>query len=133
MVDRGRLVDGGGLVSRGGGGLVLGGGGAGVAGRALVLHVGDVAGVVVGDVVAHDLGAAVGEEDAVLAVGGVAVAGLARAEVDTGVLVPDAVLVAVVGGGLLVLGRSVAGAVGEGNGGQGEDKDVLELIEGRFR
>ena len=63
---RGRVV--------GGGGGVVGGRGGGVVGLGvtLVLDVSDVAGVVVGDGVGHDLAAAVGKKDGVAAVGGVA-------------------------------------------------------------
>merc|ERR1719429_137457 len=77
---RGRLVDGGGVVG-GRGGLVdrlMGG----VGGLALVLDVHDVARVGIGSVVGDNLGAAVGEEDTVLAVGGVAITGLVGTKLD---------------------------------------------------
>ena len=93
MVSRCRLVGRGGLVGR-----------LGVAG---VLDIGDVARVVISDSVGDSLGAAVGEEDVVLAVGGIAVTVLLGAEEDTVVVILgiNTVLVGVEGGGLLV-GRS---------------------------
>merc|ERR1719384_1021843 len=67
MVDGG--VVGGGLMDGGvvGSRLMVGG-------LALVLDIHHIAGVGIGSVVGHDLGAAVGEKDMVVAVGGVAIA-----------------------------------------------------------
>merc|ERR1719507_1141344 len=100
LVDRG--VVGRGLVGSGmvGSRLVVGG-------LALVLDVHHVARVGIGSVVVHNLGAAVGEEDTVVASGGVAVALLIGTElhvVAIGIRGIDAVLVSVVGLGGLVLG-----------------------------
>merc|ERR1711874_631514 len=97
VVGGSRLVSGGGLVSW----LVDGG----VGGLALVPDVHDVAGVAIGGVVGHDLGAAVGEEDTVLAVGGVAVTGLVLAKVHVAlvtVLGLNSVVLILGGGGGLV-------------------------------
>ena len=82
---------------------------------ARVLDVSDVAGVGVIDVVGHGLEAAVGKLDVVLALGGVAVAALASAKVEA-VLIGDAVLVRVVGGGRLIVGLVVAASVVRGGG-----------------
>merc|ERR1712038_1768208 len=85
-----------------------------VRGRALVLDVHHVAGVGIGSVVVHNLGAAVGEEDAVVASGGVAVALLISTElhvVAIGVCGINTVLVSVVGLGGLVLRLMVAVAM----------------------
>ena len=62
---------------------------------ALVLDVGDIAGVSVGHVVSDDLGAAVGKGNAVLAMSGVTVAGLILGEVSARVVIGHSVLVAV--------------------------------------
>ena len=62
---------------------------------ALVLDVGDVAGVSVSHVVSDDLGAAVGKGNTVLAIGGITIAGLILGEVGTRVVISDSVLVAV--------------------------------------
>ena len=82
---------------------------------ALVLDVGDVAGVGVIDVVGHGLEAAVRKLDVVLALGGIAVAALAGAKVEA-VLVGDAVLIRVVGGSGLIVGLVVAASVVRGGG-----------------
>merc|ERR1719229_112493 len=85
-----------------------------VGGLALVLDIHHVARVGIGSVVVHNLGAAIGEEDAVVASGGVAVTALIGTElhvVAIGVRGIDAVLVSVVGLGGLVLGLVVAVAV----------------------
>ncbi len=96
-VDLGGGVDG----PRGGVDLLGRGVGAGlvVAGLALVGDLGDVAGVAV-DVVGDALGAAVGEDDVVVAVGPVAVAGLVLAEVVVAVRVLHAPRELVQRGGL---------------------------------
>merc|ERR1719288_110081 len=104
----GSLVDGG-MVGRGmvGSGLMVGG-------LALVLDVHHVARVGIGGVVVHNLGAAVGEEDAVVASGGVAIALLISTKlhvVAIAVLGIDTVLVGVVGGTVLVLGLMVAASM----------------------
>ena len=123
----------------GGGGLVgavaaLGGGR--VNRRALILDVGDVAVDVVG-AVGHDLDAAVGEVDAVLALQvAVLVLLLGLVEAGTGVLVLHAVLVGVGLGMLLVLWLPVDWAtrrrgrgdraVSEGNCSEGSGNDECE-------
>ena len=109
---RGRLVGGRlGLVrSRGG---LVGGRGLGVS---LVLDIGNIARVGVTDGVLDNLGAAVGEEDGVSAVGGVSVTGLGGIESEVGVLVLDGVAVLVVDRGVLIDG---GGGVGRGSGGAG--------------
>merc|ERR1719245_2799354 len=116
----------------------------GVGGLALVLHVHDVARVGVGSVVGDNLGTAIGEEDTVLAIGGVAIPGLVGAKVNlsiVGVLSVDAILVLVVGrsvlglfvgggvvGGLMdggVVGGGVhVGAKGDGQEGGKGDEDL---------
>merc|ERR1719507_2438104 len=104
-------VVGGGMMDRGlvGSGMV--GSGLVVGGLALVLDVHHVARVGIGGVVVHNLGAAVGEEDAVVASGGVAIAGLIGTKlhvVAIGVSSIDTVLVSVMGISGLVLGLMVA-------------------------
>merc|ERR1719361_2457522 len=82
-----------------------------VGGLALVLDVHHVARVGIGGVVVHNLGAAVREEDAVVASGGVAVALLISTKlhvVAIAVLGIDTVLVSVMGISGLVLGLMVA-------------------------
>ncbi len=109
-------------------------GGGGVRGVALVLHVGDEAVVVVG-VIGDDLGAAVGEGDAVLAVDdAVLVLGLLLVEVGAGVVVVDAVLVGEGARGDLVGVVAVGGRVvrlrgtgGEGGGGAEDSEQGNEL------
>merc|ERR550539_2050171 len=93
-----------------------------VGGLALVLDVHHVARVGISSVVVHNLGAAVGEEDTVVASGGVAVALLIGTElhvVAIGIRGIDAVLVSVVGLGGLVLGLMVAVAMMRGMVGRG--------------
>ena len=119
----GRLVGGGSGLVRSRGGLV-GGGGLGVS---LVLDIGNVARVGISDSVLDDLGAAVGEEDGVSAVGGVAVTGLGGIKGEVGVLIVDGVLVLVVHGGILVDG---GGGVGGGSGGAGDSHSGEEGKEG---
>merc|ERR1719507_1349632 len=107
MVDGG--VVGGGMMDGGmvGSGLVVGG-------LALVLDVHHVARVGIGGVVVHNLGAAVWEEDAVVASGGVAIAGLIGTKlhvVAIGVSGIDTVLVSVMGISGLVLGLMVAASM----------------------
>ena len=119
-------------------GLILG-----VVGLALVPDIGDVAGVAIVDLVGDDLGPAVGEGDAVLAVGGVPVPVLVLAEVGARVAVLNAILEAVRGGlivgglvvgrlGLVVSGRGgvvgrlvmlMGSVVAEGNGREGSECD----------
>merc|ERR1719188_1201875 len=87
VVGRGRLVD----------------RGRGVGGGALVPDIHHVAGVAISSVVGDNLGAAVGEEDTVLTIGGVAITGLVLAELDVALVVIvgiNAVLVLVLGGGV---------------------------------
>ena len=114
----GSLVDGG-MVGRGlvGSGMV--GSGLMVGGLALVLDVHHVARVGIGGVVVHNLGAAVGEEDAVVASGGVAVALLISTElhvVAVGIRGINTVLVSVVGLRGLVLWLMVAATMVRGRG-----------------
>ena len=85
-----------------------------VGGLTLVLDIHHVARVGIGGVVVHNLGAAVGEEDAVVASGGVAIALLISTKlhvVAIAVLGIDTVLVGVVGGTVLVLGLMVAASM----------------------
>merc|ERR1719367_157739 len=117
MMHRGMMH--GGVVGRGmmDGGLVgsgMVGSGLMVGGLALVLDIHHVARVGIGGVVVHNLGAAVGEEDAVVASGGVAVALLISTKlhiVAIAVLGIDTVLVGIVGGTVLVLGLMVAASM----------------------
>merc|ERR1719392_323412 len=107
----------------------------GVGGLALVLHVHDVARVGIGSVVGDNLGTAIGEEDTVLAIGGVAIPGLVGAKVNlsvVGVLSVDAILVLIVGravlglfvGGGVVGGLMDGGAKGDGEEGGKGDEDL---------
>merc|ERR1712038_1882868 len=85
-----------------------------VGGLALVLDIHHVARVGIGGVVVHNLGAAIGEEDAVVASGGVAVAALVGTKLDVvsiGISGIDTVLVGVVGLSGLVLGLVVAASM----------------------
>ena len=127
---------------------VHGGVDGGVGGLALVLNVHDVARVGVGSVVGDNLGTAIGEEDTVLAVGGVAIPGLIGTEIDlsvVGVLGVNAILVLVVGRAVLGLfvgggvvgglmdGGVVGGGVhvgGEGDGQEGGkgDEDLKKIV-----
>ena len=151
MVDRGMMdggVIGGGLVDRGvvGRGLV-GSGMVGsrlvVRGRALVLDVHHVARVGIGSVVVHNLGAAIGEEDAVVASSGVAIALLIGTKLNVvaiGVRGINTILVSVVGLGGLVLGLMVAvammggmvgrGVVSTGHSGEGSNEDEALHVDG---
>lgn len=115
VVGRSRLVDGGRLVGwsrfvdRGG---VVGGRGSlvdrlmgDISGLALILHVHDIARVGISSVVGDNLGAAIREEDAVLAIGGVAITGLVGTKLDVvlvSILGIDTILVLVLGGSLLI-------------------------------
>ena len=119
VVDRGRMLN---MVSRSRGvvgrlmslvaGLILV-----VVGLTLVPDIGDVAGVAVIDLVGDDLGPAVGEGNAVLAVGGIAIPSLVLAEVGARVAVLNTVL-EVVGSGLIISGLLVGrgGLVGGSRG-----------------
>ena len=105
----------GGLVSRGG--LVV----------TSVLDIGNIARVVIGNSVGDSLGAAVGEEDVVGALGGIAITGLISAEphvATIGLLGIDSILVGVEGRSLLV-GRSggIARVGGRGHGGESKEGD----------
>ena len=128
-----RLV-GGGLV---GSGLVLI-----VAGLTLVGHISDVARVGIGDGVGHNLGAAVGKDNTVAAVGGIAVTGLVGIKVNLGVVVLDSVGVLVLGGLLigrllvggrlvrrsrLVGGGLVGGVVSQSHSGEGKNDEGLHF------
>ena len=131
VVGRSRLVDGGRLVGwsrfvdRGG---VVGGRGSlvdrlmgGISGLALILHVHDIARVGISSVVGDNLGAAIREEDAVLAIGGVAITGLVGTKLNivvVAILGIHAVLVLILGGSLLVC-RLVVGRSGLVDGGWG--------------
>ncbi len=109
-----------------------------VAGLALVLHISNIARVLIGNGVVDSLGATVGEENPVGALGAVAIALLLLAKVERatiGIVVLNTVSVLVVGGTLLVLRLLVAvvlglgllvAVVGKGNGGQGKDDEVLK-------
>ncbi len=129
-------VGGDGAVGRGSW-LVGWGRGGVVAGLTLIPHVSNVAGVGIGGVVGHDLGTAVREEHAVLAVGGIVVASLVLGEVNSSVVILDSVLV-------LVLGRNISGLrvsrpgfvsgsrlvgvgpVSQGHGGKSESNEDLQ-------
>ena len=134
MVDRGRsrLVGRGSLVGRCRLRIVCGGrlvdGLGSIGGLALILDIHDIARVGISSVVGDNLGAAVGEEDAVRAVSGIAITGLVGVKLDVAlvaVLGVDAVLVLVLGGSVLVLGLMVRGVgvsrVGSGHGHEGEE------------
>merc|ERR1719245_1084584 len=133
VVGRSRLVDGSRLVRRSS--LVdrlMGG----IGGFALILDIHDIARVGISSVVSDDLGAAVREEDTVLAVGGIAVTGLIGAKLNVGtigVLGINAVPVLVLGGGLLIsrlvvggsglVSRRGVGGHGRGRGSEGQEGD----------
>ena len=103
MVGWGWVVDWGRLV--GWGGLVLG-----VLSNTLIPDVSDVARVTVSNVVGHNLGATVGEGNAVLSSSGVSIPLLILAKVGSRVRVSDSVLVSVDGWGISVSwGGSVVG------------------------
>ena len=109
--------------------------GRGIGGLALVLDVHHIARVGVIGLVGDNLGAAVGEEDAVRAIGGIAVTGLLGTELNIALVVVlgiDAILVLILWGcilvgGLLVRGSEIVGQsrlVGFGGGshsGEGEN------------
>jgi len=107
---RSSLVGRGGLVS-----LSLG-----VGWVALVLHIGDVAAVGIGDGVGNDLGTAVGKSDPVGASGGITVTAFVGGEAGARVVISDGIAVLVDSGGiisLLVVGSGlVGGLVGRGRG-----------------
>merc|ERR1711970_960327 len=77
-----------------------------VGSNSLILDISNIARVSVGNVVGHNLGAAIGKGNTILAVGGVAITGLVLAKVGTRVLISYAVLKGVdswaIIGGLLV-------------------------------
>ena len=115
VVGRSRLVDGGGLVRRSrlvDRGRVIGGRGSlvdrlmgGIGGFALILDIHDIARVGISSVVGDNLGAAIREEDAVLAIGGVAITGLVGTKLDVvlvSILGIDTILVLVLGRSLLI-------------------------------
>ena len=133
VVGRSRRVSRGRLVDRG----------RGVGGGALVPDIHHVAGVAISSVVGDNLGAAVGEEDAVLTIGGVAITGLVGTKLDVvlvAILGINTILVLVLGGSLLISrlvvggcrlvdsGRGIRGrGVGghsRGRGGKGEEGDT---------
>merc|ERR1712018_967206 len=91
-----------------------------VGGLALILDVHHIAGVTIGSVVGHNLGAADREEDMVAALGGIAITGLLSTKVNVSlvaILGIDTVLVSVMGLRVLVLGLVVAVAMVLGCGG----------------
>merc|ERR1719472_401823 len=121
----GPLVDGvasrGGLVSRG---RLVG------RGRLVVtsvLDIGNIARVVIGNMVGDSLGAAVGEEDIVGALGGIAITGLIGTEPHIAVVAVlgiNSILVGVEGRSLLVGGgRGIAGVGGGSHGGKSKEGD----------
>ena len=106
-----RLVRGGRLVR-----ILVNGG---IRGLALILDIHHIAGVAISGVVGDNLGAAVGEEDTVGAIGRVAITGLLSTELNVaivGVLGINSILVLVLGRRILVLGLMVGrgGFVGWG-------------------
>jgi len=85
-------------------------GGRGIGGLALVLDIHHIARVAISGVVGDNLGAPVGEEDAVRAIGGVAITGLLSTELNVAVVAVlgiNAILVLVLGRGILVSGLMV--------------------------
>jgi len=138
VVDGSGLVgDGSGLVSWGRGGLVSGsrggfvGSGFGVGGFSFVFHISDITFGTSG--VSDDLDTAVGKVDTVFAAGGISVAGLLLREGGFGVVVGDAVLVAVDGGSIRVhLGGGGVGGRGNGRGGgdEGKTQDLRSHVDG---
>jgi len=102
MVGGSRLVRGGRLVR-----ILVNGG---IRGLALILDVHHIARVAISSVVGDNLGAAVGEEDAVRAVGGVTIAGLLSTELNVAIVAVlgiNAILVLVLGRSILVSGLMV--------------------------
>ena len=83
----------------------------GVAGFAFVPDIGDESGLVIGDLVSHDLSSAVGKKDSVFAGGGVTVALFVLGKVHSGIFVGHGVFVAVLGRSVLVDG---GGAISRG-------------------
>ena len=116
LVGRGRVV-GSGLVGRCrvvgsrlvGGRLVL-------LGIALVPDIGNIARVGITNSVGHNLGAAIGKGNTVLAVGGIAVALLVGLEVGASVVISNSIAILVLGGLLLVGRGRVVGGGGVGRG-----------------
>ena len=115
-------------------------GGRGIGGLALILDIHHIARVGISSVVGDNLGAAIREEDAVLAIGGVAITGLVGTKLNivvVAILGIHTVLVLVLGRSLLVcrliVGRSGlvdggggirrrgVGGQGSGRGGKGEE------------
>ena len=122
MMDRGvvgrGLMDGG-VVCRG----LMDGGVVGsrlmVGGLALVLDIHHIAGVGIGSVVGHNLGAAIGEEDMVVTIGGVAIALLISTKlhiVAIAILGINTILVSIVGLSGFVLWLMVSTTVVRGRG-----------------
>ena len=102
MVSGSRLVRGGRLVR-----ILVNGG---IRGLALILDVHHIARVAISSVVGDNLGAAVGEEDAVRAVGGVTIAGLLSTELNVAIVAIlgiNAIFILILGRRILVSGLMV--------------------------
>ena len=124
-VDRSRLVGGGRSVF---GGRLVGRGRLVFLGVSRVLNISNISGVSISNGVSHSLGTAVGEEDTVLAIGGISVPGFFLVEVNSGIVIIDSVGVVVVGGfflvgrGGFVRGLGISGSVrGIVSGGHSQD------------
>ena len=92
-----------------------------IGGLTLVLDIHHISGIAISSIVGDNLGAAVGEEDTVLAVGGVAITGLVGTKLNivvVAILGINAILVLVLGGSLFVC-RLVVGRSGLVDGGRG--------------
>ena len=118
---------------RSGGGLVSGsrvGSGSGMVGSgvALITDVSDITGVGVGHMIRHDLSAAIGKEDAVLAFGGVPIAGLIGGKVGARIVIGNGIAILIDGGSLLVdRSVTVGGRVGGGSEAEGGEESEGDL------
>ena len=131
MVDRSRFVNWSGVVNRSGfmhgsgmvrgSGLVNGSGmvsgfvsGLRVVGFASVLYISDVSRVVISDMISYGLGTTIGQQNVVLAVGSVTIAGFVSTKMETSVIILDGIAIVVVSGSIFVSGFMVrrSGMVG---------------------
>merc|ERR1712038_799319 len=101
------------LVSRSG---LVRGGRVVVMGLARVCHISDVSGVAISNSVSDGLGAAIGQQNMVLAVGGITITGFIGTKVDTVVVIIDIVSIVVLGGFFMVSGSRLVSGSGLVNG-----------------
>merc|ERR1719468_832779 len=84
-----------------------------VVGLTSVLHISNIARVIVSHVVGDGLGSAIGQQNVVVTVGSVPITGLLLAVMKTGIVILDSVTVLVMGGSFMVRrgGVSIGGGV----------------------